>query len=54
LNNRINEFIALESLDNGKPYFLARTDIEMVVDSLRFFSGCADKVTGKTFATNDA
>ncbi|KAL0984970.1 hypothetical protein UPYG_G00151270 [Umbra pygmaea] len=39
----------LETLDNGKPYAVAYTvDLPMVVKSLRYYAGWADKWEGKT------
>jgi acyl-CoA reductase-like NAD-dependent aldehyde dehydrogenase len=45
--------IALECADNGKPHCLASVDIEMVAESLEFFAGGADKITGKTYMSGD-
>lgn len=47
------EFIALESLDNGKPLEGASFDIHDVIGHLRYFAGWADKLTGKTFNSQD-
>lgn len=51
LEQRIGEFTAIESLDNGKPLDQAEYDITEVVSHLRYFAGWADKVTGKNFFT---
>lgn len=44
-----DELGALETSDNGKPYFEARKiDIPTVVQNFRYFAGMADKVHGAT------
>jgi aldehyde dehydrogenase (NAD+) len=44
-----DELAALETLDNGKPINDARAaDIPMVIDTLRYYAGWADKIEGKT------
>ncbi|EAR93884.1 NAD-dependent aldehyde dehydrogenase family protein (macronuclear) [Tetrahymena thermophila SB210] len=47
------EFIALESLDNGKPLEGATFDINDVIGHLRYYAGWADKITGKSFSSLD-
>lgn len=44
------EFLAsLESLDNGKPFSEAfHVDLPLMVQCLRYYAGCADKLHGKT------
>jgi aldehyde dehydrogenase (NAD+) len=47
------ELAALESLDNGKPYSVARAvDVAKTVACYRYFAGWADKVQGKTIPVN--
>jgi aldehyde dehydrogenase (NAD+) len=41
-----DEIIAVESDDNGKTPFEASLDVGMVVDTLRYFAGWADKIEG--------
>jgi aldehyde dehydrogenase (NAD+) len=44
-----NELAALESLDNGKPYSVAKAvDVPATVACYRYFAGWADKVQGRT------
>jgi phenylacetaldehyde dehydrogenase len=44
-----NEFAQLESLDNGKPFAVARAaDVPLTVDHFRYMSGWATKVEGNT------
>lgn len=40
---------SLESIDNGKPYSVAYSvDLQMVLNTLRYYAGWADKIHGKT------
>ena len=49
-----DELAALESLDNGKPYAIARAaDIPLSAHHIRYFAGWADKIQGKTIPTDD-
>jgi aminobutyraldehyde dehydrogenase len=41
------EFAALEALNVGKPMGLAREEVEMIVDHLRFFAGAARVLEGR-------
>jgi aldehyde dehydrogenase (NAD+) len=44
-----DELAALETLDNGKPINDSRTaDIPLVIDTLKYYAGWADKIEGKT------
>ncbi len=44
-----DELGALETADNGKPYFEARkVDLPSVVENFRYFAGMADKIHGAT------
>lgn len=44
-----DELGALETADNGKPYFESRkVDVPSVVENFRYFAGMADKVQGGT------
>lgn len=43
---------AVESLDNGKSITMAKGDVGAVIACLRYYSGWADKITGKTIDTN--
>jgi len=49
LEQNIDEFAELETLDNGKPIFESRyIDMPMVVDVLRYYAGWATKIHGQT------
>jgi aldehyde dehydrogenase (NAD+) len=49
LEERIDDFALVETLDNGKPIFESRyVDLPMAIDTLRYFAGWADKITGET------
>jgi len=48
IENNIEELSALETLDNGKPLTSAREDMDMVVKTLRYYAGWADKIHGDT------
>ena len=43
-----DEIILVESHDNGKTPFEARLDVEMVIDTFRYYAGWADKLTGES------
>lgn len=38
----------LESLDNGKPFADSLLDVEMTVNTFKYYAGFADKIHGKT------
>jgi len=49
LHKHADELAGLETLDNGKPFAMARAaDIPLSVDCYKFFGSYADKVYGKT------
>jgi aldehyde dehydrogenase (NAD+) len=49
-----DELAMIESLDNGKPYQIAKAaDIPLSVDHLRYYAGWADKIHGKTIPVDD-
>ncbi len=48
LEARAEEFARLETQQNGKPLFESRIDVEMTVETLRYYAGWADKLTGAT------
>jgi phenylacetaldehyde dehydrogenase len=49
LEDHLEEFAQLESLDNGKPLSVARAaDVPLSVDHLRYMSGWATKIEGST------
>ncbi len=50
LERHIEEFAALESLDNGKPIGVARVaDVPLAVDLFRYMAGWTTKLHGRTF-----
>ena len=49
LEQRLEEFAQLESLDNGKPLAIARVaDIPISIDQIRYYAGWATKIEGNT------
>src|ERR1700732_3407606 len=49
LERDMEEFAELESIDNGKPFAVARVaDIPLAVDMFRYMAGWATKISGKT------
>ena len=49
LEQRLEEFAQLESLDNGKPLAVARVaDVPLAVDLFRYMAGWATKIEGNT------
>src|ERR1043166_2365833 len=50
LEQHLEEFAPLESLDNGKPLAVARVaDLPLAVDLFRYMAGWATKIHGRTF-----
>lgn len=48
-----DELAALESLDNGKPLsFSKAADINLVIKTIRYYAGWADKIHGQTIPIN--
>ena len=48
-----DELAQLESLDNGKPYSVARAaDLPLTIACYRYYAGWADKIQGKTIPVN--
>jgi len=49
LEEQIQDFAVVETMDNGKPIFESRyVDMPSVIDCLRYYAGWADKITGET------
>src|SRR5574343_196457 len=49
VEKNLDELANLEALDNGKPASIAKiADIPLVVNTLRYYAGWADKIHGKT------
>ncbi|MDH3746270.1 MAG: aldehyde dehydrogenase family protein [Acidobacteriota bacterium] len=50
LEERIDEFAMVETLDNGKPIFESRyVDLPTAIEALRYFAGWSDKIHGDAF-----
>jgi phenylacetaldehyde dehydrogenase len=57
LEANLEEFAEIESLDNGKPFSVARAaDVPLAVDMFRYMAGWATKISGSTlnFSNPDA
>ena len=51
LEEHLEEFAELESIDNGKPLSVARAaDVPLAVDMFRYMAGWATKITGSTLS----
>jgi aldehyde dehydrogenase (NAD+) len=48
LEARLDEFARLETAHNGKTLFESKIEIGMTVNTLRYYGGWADKITGDT------
>jgi aldehyde dehydrogenase (NAD+) len=49
IETHADELARLESLDNGKPYLMAKAaDLPLTISCYRYFAGWADKVQGRT------
>ena len=48
LESRLEEFSRLETAHNGKTLFESKIEITMTVNTLRYYGGWADKITGAT------
>src|SRR5580700_3743631 len=55
LEQHLEEFAQLESLDNGKPLTVARVaDVPLAVENLRYYAGWATKIEGNTIPLTGA
>ena len=55
IEKNADELAHLESLDNGKPYSVARAaDLPLTIACYRYYAGWADKVQGKTIPDQPA
>ena len=52
LEENIEEFSIIESLNNGKPFNDAREDMKEVIRVIRYYGGWSDKLTGSTYAND--
>ncbi|MBI4421469.1 MAG: aldehyde dehydrogenase family protein [Gemmatimonadetes bacterium] len=48
LEQRADEMAKIETQQNGKPLFESKIDVAMTVETLRYYAGWADKLTGDT------
>jgi acyl-CoA reductase-like NAD-dependent aldehyde dehydrogenase len=48
LASRQPEIARLESLQNGKPLFESNIDLSIAIETLRYYAGWCDKITGET------
>ena len=48
----LDTLAAIEALDNGKAFSMAKVDIGMCAGCLRYYGGWADKIEGKVIDTN--
>lgn len=44
----LDELAYIDCIDNGKPISLAKGDVRMCIDCIRYYAGWADKLQGKT------
>ena len=48
----LDQLAAIEALDNGKAFNIAKIDINMCAGCLRYYGGWADKIEGRVIDTN--
>ena len=53
LEARAEEFARLETQQNGKPLFESKIDVAMTIETLRYYAGWSDKITGATLPVGD-
>ncbi|KAI6146137.1 aldehyde dehydrogenase [Pisolithus tinctorius] len=54
MEEHIDELGALEALDNGKAFNIARSaDVVAAIDCIRYFAGLADKISGRVIETTE-
>jgi aldehyde dehydrogenase (NAD+) len=49
----IETLAAVEALDNGKAFNIAKGDVAMSADCLKYYGGWSDKISGKVIETDD-
>jgi aldehyde dehydrogenase (NAD+) len=49
----IDTLAAVEALDNGKAFTMAKGDVAMSADCLKYYGGWSDKIHGKVIETDD-
>ncbi|KIM54978.1 hypothetical protein SCLCIDRAFT_135639 [Scleroderma citrinum Foug A] len=54
MGEHADELAAIEALDNGKAFNIARNaDVTLSIDCMRYFAGWADKLSGKVLETTE-
>src|SRR5207237_5123412 len=48
IDQHSKEIADLETKNNGKPLFESKIDVAMAIETLRYYAGWADKLTGDT------
>jgi len=54
LQERLKDIARLETLHNGKPLFESKIDLTMAAETLRYYAGWCDKLTGETLPVSGA
>src|SRR5271154_6341237 len=55
IEQHLEEFAQIESLDNGKPLAIARiADVPLCIENLRYYAGWATKIEGNTIPMTGA
>lgn len=52
VEQNLEQLAAIEALDNGKAFSMAKGDIRASAGCLRYYGGWADKIQGKVVDTN--
>ena len=52
LEKKSDEVARIETQQNGKPFFESKIDVAMTVETLRYYAGWTDKLTGDTLPSN--
>jgi len=52
MEEHLDTLAAIESLDNGKAFSMAKMDVGLSLECIRYYAGWADKIHGKTMDTN--
>ncbi|KAI6032739.1 aldehyde dehydrogenase [Pisolithus orientalis] len=54
MEEHTEELAALEALDNGKAFNMARNgDLALAIDCIRYYAGWSDKITGRVIETSE-
>lgn len=48
----MTELAELETIDQGKPLYVANTEVHILIQDLRFYAGLCTKIQGETFTTS--